>query len=168
MRKTTLLIGIVVLIITGLGVYSCQKGEEVRFEEKTITLKFELQNKDIKEVIANIEYVNKTPKLVSNELKEIITKDKRTGKSISVFLLKNSKNKSELSALSMNITASSEGGNCQPQINRGYGFDGRCFSYGTFIVTNDCQQYFYPASVTEYIGFDRVCPEWNGAFAKDN
>lgn len=167
MKKVYYLVGVILLFVNS---YSCQKvGEtdENKFEEKTITLKFELENKEIKEVMTQIEYIGKNPKLISNELEEFIIKDKETNKKISVFTLKDNDVKVKQPVLSTRVAEVSEG-ECRIEFKRGYGFDGRCFSYGTIITGSDCEQYFIPARVTEYVGFDRICPDRGEAFATDN
>ncbi|EKY07406.1 hypothetical protein [Capnocytophaga sp. oral taxon 380] len=161
------------IIIGGLVFYSCQKDdnqEQKQDNSSTVFLNFESQNNKIQKVKVNIKYINHTPKIVSDKLIEIKAKDKNAKEEVSVFVLKDSNEKKNNSlkrlSLAMAVNASSESGECNPEVRKGYQFDGVCFVYGTMIVTNDCERRFFPSSGLSP-GFEDICPERGGAFAKD-
>jgi hypothetical protein len=156
-------------LIISITFFACNENEIQDNEKSKVTLKF-LDNEKIKsskskktesyiDINTEVEFIDGKPKLLSNELVEISVVNSETNEITYAYVLKTEYNKS----LSKNKNQLSKS-QCESSIERGFGFTGRCFEYGTFYNGANCQTLFVPCGISCYT-FGQVCPDWNQAYA---
>lgn len=103
-----------------------------------------------------VEYIDGLPKLVSNQIEEIpVILESTDNISYGYVLKKPSENQQKSTSI------------VEPGIRMGYGFDGRCFVYGTFVEDDNGNTLFWECGPLQgCLGFTRYCPSSsNEAFA---
>lgn len=162
---TKILIGLFISITF----LACNENEIQNTENSKVTLKF-LDNQKINltkskesesyiDISSEVEFIDGKPKLLSDELIEVSVINSKTNEITYAYVLKTeykksfSKNKNQLNK-----------SNCESSIERGFGFTGRCFEYGTFYNGSNCETIFVPCGISCYT-FGQVCPDWNQAYA---
>lgn len=155
-------------LIISLTFLACNENEIQDAEKTKLTLKF-LDNQKIKsnkskehesyiDINAEVEFIDGKPKLISNDLVEVSVTNSETNETTYAYVLKSEYEESF--SRSKNQLNKSK---CKFSIERGFGFTGRCFEYGTFINGSNCETIFVPCGIDCYT-FGQVCPDWDQAY----
>lgn len=153
----------IALLIFSIILVSCSE-ETIDKNPKILELTFEkkIQSNETQKskeqvsyeiVKAEVIFIDNIPKLISDKISEIEITNENGESSFGYILKEQTDNYQEKTS------------KCDWKVEKGYGFDGRCFVMGTFYHGTNCETIFVPCGVS-CITFVRHCPGENEAYAK--